>query len=174
MGNHVLIVSGGPVGYRQPIATNDSHQNIDMRPSRDKRNKNRTLHSRAFGVLVVLWVSLGFQPCAVAAVNDPGCPHCPPGHEQPTATHGGHSDGMAETSSCAGMQSMICEADEAVIDSRIGKIDDNDAGVVVAALATTAAINPVASDAFVAIASDPPERRRSAIPLYILYCVYRD
>ena len=144
-----------------------------MRLSSNKRNKNRTVHSRAFGVLVVLWVSLGIQPCAVAAVEDSGCPHCPPEHEQPMATHGGHSDGMTESSSCASMQSMICEADEAAVDSRIGKIDDIEAAVVVA-VSGTAAINPVASDTFIAIASDSPERRRSAVPLHILYCVYRD
>ncbi len=144
-----------------------------MRRSTNKRNKNRTVYSRAFGVLVVLWVSLGLQPCAVAAVNDAGCPHCPPEYELPMATHGGHSDGVTEPSSCAGMQAMICEADEAAIDSRIGKIDFDDAGDFVAAVSTTAAIIPLASDNFVAMASDPPDRHRSAVPLHILYCIYR-
>lgn len=90
------------------------------------------------------------------------------------ATHAGHSDTMAGPSPCAGIQSMGCEADEAAIDSRLGKIVIDDAGVFVAALSAMSTIIPVASDTFVAIASDPPERRRSVVPLRILYCVYRD
>ena len=145
-----------------------------MRLSTDKRNKNRTVYSRAFGVLVVLWASLGIQPCAVAAVDDAGCPHCPPEQGQPMATHGSLSDGMTESSPCVSAASIVCEVDEAAIDSRIGKIEADDAGTFVVAAPAMEPIFPVASDAVVGVPYDPPARRRSAVPLHILYCVYRD
>lgn len=146
----------------------------DMRLLTNKRDQNRTASSRAFGLLVVFLVSLGIQPCAVASVDNGGCPHCPPEQEQPLAMHGNHSDGTTEPSSCASAQTMVCEADEAAIDSRIGKVEVDDAGIFLAAAPTTASIFPVASDTFIGLALDDPARHRSAVPLHILYCVYRD
>ena len=145
-----------------------------MKFSTNKRNKNRTVYSRAFGVLVVLWASLGLQPCAMAAVGDTGCPHCPPEQEQVMLAHGSHSNAMTKPSPCVGMQSMVCDADETAINSRTGKIDDHDTGVFVAAVSTLDPVFPVASDTVVGVSSDPPGRCRSEVPLHILYCVYRD
>ena len=90
------------------------------------------------------------------------------------AAHGSHSDEISGPSTCAGAQSMVCEADEAAIDSRLGKIDVDDAGVFVAAVSTTDPAFPVSSDTLVGVSSDPPDRHRSDVPLHILYCVYRD
>lgn len=146
----------------------------DMRLLTNKRDQNHTASRRASAMLVVFLVSLGIQPCAVAAVDNGGCPHCPPEQELPMATHGNHGDGISESSSCVSTQSMGCEADEAAIDSRVGKVEVNDAGIFLAAVPTTEPIFPVASDTFIGMALDDPARHRSAVPLHILYCVYRD
>ena len=146
----------------------------DMRLLANKRHQKRTVRSRAFAVLAVLWVSLGIQPCAIAATDDEGCPHCPPEQIQTMAAHDGHSDGVSESSSCVSVQAMLCEVDEAAIDSRSGKVEVDDAGIFVPVAPTFEQTFPVIRDTIVGVAFDPPARHRSAVPLHILYCVYRD
>ena len=39
--------------------------------------QSRRARTRVFGLFVAVWVSLALQPCAVAAVSESDCPHCP-------------------------------------------------------------------------------------------------
>ena len=49
-----------------------------MKFTNNKRNSKGMASSRMLYAFLMLWVSLGIQPCAVAAVGDADCPHCPP------------------------------------------------------------------------------------------------
>lgn len=130
-------------------------------------------HRRLLGVVVALWLSLGVQPCAIAAVGDLDCPHSPPAQDvAQTGMHAHH--GASDASQPTGMASDCCETDEGALDARLAKLDLKPVGDHVtgppASLITDLNLATFASYVIAA----PPERRRSPVPLHILYCVYRD
>lgn len=137
------------------------------------RGKRGAARRRVLGVFVAMWVSLGLQPCAVAAVSDVECPHCPPEHEHAMAAAHDHGHSNTESSG-RGTQSACCEADDAAIDTRWGKIEDKDAGDFSAAIPASEPAISLRHDAYSGSAVDPPDRGRSSIRLHVLYCVYLD
>ena len=146
-----------------------------MRILTEKRHNEGTAKRRVLSVFVALWVSLGLQPCAVAASSDVDCPHCPPEQEQPMAAMSDHCDPKSE-SSLASAPSDCYEVEESAIDGRLGKIDFKDAGKFSAAIPTSEPFVSIRFDTCSSNAVDPPDRaaRARPIPLHILYCVYRD
>lgn len=150
-------------------------QEFDMTLSTNKRNKNRTVYGRAFGVLVVLFASLGLQPCAVAAVSDTDCPHCPVEQMQAMVAASEHCDPLAGSSSSSG-PSDCYEVEESAVDGRLGKFDFKDDGKFPVAIPPSEPFDAIRFDASSRNAVGPPDQavRARPVPLHILYCVYRD
>ncbi len=130
---------------------------------------------RTLSGLLLIWVGLGVQPCAMAAVSESDCPHCPPATEsQPMNMHDHdgtdgklHADASSTHDDC-------CDTDEDAIDARtnLGKysdLSDFSSALPPAHIPSSRVISSALSDF-----DDPPDRQRSSVPLRILYCVYRD
>ena len=67
-----------------------------------ERQKRRNFGARnILGVVVVAWLNLALQPCAMACPADqvPDCPNCPPGQLQHHDSHDMAADGMPCASS---------------------------------------------------------------------------
>ncbi len=144
-----------------------------MRILTDKRHNVGTAKRRVLSVLVALWVSLGLQPCAVAAVGDVDCPQCPPEQEQPMAAMSEHCDPQGH-SSFSSAPSDCYTLEESAVDGRLGKIDCKDDGKFSAAIPAGEPFVAIRFDTCSSNVVDPPDRAARPIPLYILYCVYRD
>lgn len=141
----------------------------------DKRYNEGSAKRRVLGVFVALWLSLGLQPCAVASIEDVDCPHCPTGQEQPMAAMGEHCDpqnGSAHSSA----PSDCYEVEESAVDGRLGQVDFKDAGKVLVAIPSSEPFAAIRFDSCSSNVVDPPDQAVHVrpIPLYILYCVYRD
>lgn len=134
----------------------------------------RTRTRRLFGVMAALWVSLGVQPCAIAAVSDLDCAHRAPSQEQ---SHGGmheHHSASDSSGQSSEMASDCCESDEGTVGARQAFQDLKPVGDGIAG-PPSSFINISRPMALVsAVKADPPDRLGSAIPLHILYCVYLD
>ncbi len=146
-----------------------------MRILTDKRHTVGTAKRRVLSVMVALWVSLGLQPCAMAAVGDVDCPQCPPEQEQPMAAVGEHCDPQGHPS-FSSAPSDCYTLEESAIDGRLGKIDFKDDGKFSAAIPISEPFVAIRFDASSRNAVGPPGQavRARPIPLHILYCVYRD
>lgn len=138
----------------------------------DKQNRKR----RMLGVMVALWVSLGVQPCAAAAVSDLDCPHCPPEQEQPQNAMHKHCDPVEVVKTEAGvaLTADCCEADEGALDARQGQLDLKPVSDGLAGPPTSLLTGPTLAAVARQSVTVPPDWRPSPVPLHILYCVYRD
>ena len=130
---------------------------------------------RTLSALLLIWVGLGVQPCAMAAVSESDCPHCPPAIElQQMDMHdhcGTDAKLLADASNTNG---DCCEADEGAIEARTsfgkyGDVSDVSSAPPPAPIPSSREISGTLSDF-----ANPPDRQRSSVPLRILYCVYRD
>ncbi len=138
----------------------------------DRRKSKGTARSRALYALLALWVGLGIQPCAVAAVSDSDCPHCPPTEESLVSPEDEHCGGADPTLN-ASAPSECCDADDGAIDSRSSTVDQKDLHDVVDVPVLGFSVAwPLPTIARFMIV-DPPDRHRSVIPLFIKHCVYR-
>jgi hypothetical protein len=132
---------------------------------------------RTLSALLLIWVGLGVQPCALAAVSESDCPHCPPANESQAMDMHDHCGTDAKLLADASTTSGACceaAADDGAIEARttLGKYGDiNDASPAPppAAIPSSREISGTLSDF-----ANPPDRQRSSVPLRILYCVYRD
>jgi hypothetical protein len=130
---------------------------------------------RTLSALLVMWVGLGVQPCAVAAVSEGDCPHCPPtidAQQMDVKEHcGTDAELIADVSGVAG---DCCETDDGAIDARsyAGKVVDN-IDVSTGPPPTPTSVSRLTTGTL-SESAYPPKRRRSSVPLRILYCVYRD
>ena len=131
------------------------------------------MSGRILYALVALWVSLGIQPCAVAEVSDADCPHCPPAETHSIPPENEHCGGHTESRFDATMSNECCDADDGAIDTRYNTIDLKDFGDVAAPPPSADPSSPFWIIQRIPIV-DPPDRRRSSVPLYILNCVYRN
>jgi hypothetical protein len=129
---------------------------------------------RTLGVLLLMWVGLGIQPCAVAAVSDAKCPHCPPAVTSDQATLHDHGNAHGESPSGVYATADCCEVDDGTVDARPPPADSGSLQKFAAAPPPAMTAMARSSSYAVRLSSDPPERRRSSVPLRILYCVYRD
>lgn len=128
-----------------------------------------------FGLLLAGWLSLGLQPCLVAAAEH-ACPHCPPetaddmpAHHEGHAHHAGADEGDSAPT-CASMQSDCCDAESALVAKRIGsdKPDSPDSPVSVTAADPASLLRPLAAS----VPKPPPEPRARPAPIHVLNCVY--
>jgi len=135
-------------------------------------SKRRSL----FAGVVALWVCLGIQPCAVAAVSDADCPHCPPELPAPEPEQSSHCGGSAKAADAPHIIAAeeCCEADDGAVDGRTASADFKpayDSAAVLpdpGRLAWTVARLPVTPSRALSL------RRCSPLPLHKLHCVYRD
>lgn len=132
-----------------------------------------TARRRVLGVVVALWVCLGIQPCAVAAVSDTGCPHRPTEQEHGMAAAHDHGAAKAEAP-CLTMQADCCDAGQATIDSRLANHELKNAGDISVAISTSEPVFPVRLESCSESVVDPPDRAGTSIPFRVLYCVYLD
>jgi hypothetical protein len=125
------------------------------------------------GLLVAGWLSLGLQPCLVAAAEH-ACPHCPPeSAESMPAHHEGHGHHAAAEEAaptCASMQADCCDAASATVANR-GAADEAekpDSSTLVSPPVPAVADKP----RVMAVPLRPPDPRARSAPLNVLYCVY--
>ncbi len=125
------------------------------------------------GLLVAGWLSLGLQPCLVAAAEH-ACPHCPtessadmPAHHE---GHGHHAEASDASETCASMQADCCDAASATVSHRASADDDGqpDSPAQAPMPAPAALDSPRAVEAPLR-PPDPPDR---SAPLNVLHCVY--
>lgn len=144
-----------------------------MRLLNHMQHPRDTAKRRVLGVVVTLWVCLGIQPCAVAAVSDAGCPHCPTDQEREIPAAHDHGAAKAEAP-CVTAQVDCCDAGQSTIDGRLAKHELKNAGDISVAISTSEPIFPVRLDTCSDGVVDPPDRAGTSIPLHVLYCVYLD
>lgn len=144
-----------------------------MKFTAHKRKSKDTMSGRILYALVVLWVSVGLQPCAVAEVSDADCPHCPPAETHSIAPENEHCGGHTEATFDAIVSNECCDADDGAIDTRYNTIDLKDFGDVAPPPLNAGPPSPFWIVQRIPVV-DPPDRRRSSVPLYILNCVYRN
>lgn len=127
------------------------------------------------GLLLAGWLSLGLQPCLVAAAEH-ACPHCPPetaddmpAHHEGHAHHAG-ADEADTAPTCASMQSDCCESGIVLGTKRGGldKPDSPDSPVTVPVADSVNLSRPLAAP----VPKPPPEPRARPAPIHVLNCVY--
>jgi hypothetical protein len=140
------------------------------------KSGNRAGARNVLGLLLALWVSLAVQPCAVAAVAEHDCPHCPTEIEAAPGAHHhrGHTaseESAAMPTDCGAMQAECCEIDDRIVGVRTDAPDIDDDDTVLA----TGAAPPGAVDAPRAqpeLAVPLPQPAGRSVPLHIINCVF--
>jgi hypothetical protein len=86
------------MGFADIVANNDVNPSGDISLIRLSVSKPMRIPGarRALGFVVVVWLNLALQPCAMALDGDRGCPHCPP--EMDHSGMSGHAGGSRPTS----------------------------------------------------------------------------
>ena len=128
--------------------------------------------NKLLSALLVLWVNLALQPCALAAGSEHDCPHCPPVHEEEMPAHHGHHGPAEATKPCASMQSDCCDelpsnVGPRDLDQKVRDLPDQPA--VIAELAPWLDTIPIARPLS---ATGPPAPVAASPPLHVLHCVY--
>lgn len=138
--------------------------------------QSKRARTRIFGLFVAVWVSLAVQPCAVAAVSESDCPHCPPEIEAVAPTTESHCNPAANIShdeqpNCDSAQAACCDVDEGIVNVRVDTngLDDNSTGLPLSALASHPDIGLCGAPEN---AAAPPEPSGATVPLHVLKCVY--
>ena len=136
-----------------------------------KSYRIRSRH-KVLAVLAIVWVGLGLQPCAVAAVSHVDCPHRTAGHAEPMAHHD-HGSGQ-DNEHCDVAASSCCAADAIAVDCRTNPVKGDDNSGIDALPAAPIHYLSLEPDRppdrqFAAAAGPPPGR-----PLHVLHCVYLD
>ncbi|MEM8815128.1 MAG: hypothetical protein AAGE85_04835 [Pseudomonadota bacterium] len=134
----------------------------------------------------VLWFAVGLQPCAVAALSELECPHCPDEMTAPSANAHAHhaqsedisghahaADGALED--CDSGPSDCCETDTAAVDGRSQPPAPKDMGDT-AELALVFLPSVIAYSPAFEARPDPPHVTRPATGprLHLIHCVYLD
>ena len=122
-------------------------------------------------LLAAVWLNMAVLPCAMAfETAEHDCPHCPPAEEH--AGHHGHGKAEAlDKTEASCDESPCCDAGEATIETRSGKIKPS-ADTVVAG--TSAIVELPARGVRHAAAADPPDPPGAFPPRHVLFCVYLD
>jgi hypothetical protein len=129
------------------------------------------MRRNVLGLLAMVWLNMAILPCAMAFQSDEICPHCPPADEHEMASHHGHGEFQAESSSTTA-QSECCDLDEASVDALGGKLQVEPASEVVFVAAPAIAELPARVVVQRHCVSDPPDTPGVSPPLHVLYCVY--
>lgn len=127
-------------------------------------------------MLVAVWVGLGLQPCAVAAVSEHECPHCPTEVEAAPAAVEDHCNPVGKTKVDDGKnypsaQSECCDLDEGIMNVRVDTSgDDDDTTVLPTSVpASQFRLGPCEESGN---ATGPPDPTGGPVSLYVLKCVY--
>ena len=145
-----------------------------MTISTDKyRKESRTRN--ALGLMLAVWVSLLVQPCAVAAVSDQECPHCPVPAEAASEPERNHCGSIIASSeevvSCASAQADCCDFEEGIINLRVELPDlDEDNSVFPVSVPVSHLYHGPCEKS--GNAADPPEASGGSVPLHVLKCLY--
>ena len=145
------------------------------RPTQRQQSRART---RLFGLFAALWVGLALQPCAIAAVSEHDCPHCPPQAEEKAAPHESHCDPVARVAPgkpphCDAVQADCCDLEPGTVNGRADTTDADDetAALPASEPATYPDPGPCADPGN---KPGPPEPSGGSVPLHVLKCVYLD
>jgi hypothetical protein len=145
------------------------------RPNQKQRSGAR---ARLFGLFAAVWVGLALQPCAIAAVSENDCPHCPPQAEQAAMPHESHHDHAAEDipddpPNCDSLGADCCDVDEATVNVRVDptKVDDQPTGLPASVPTSHPDPGPCEGPGN---GAEPPEPPAGSVPLHVLKCVYLD
>lgn len=148
----------------------------------DKRQTCRTRTRGVLGMLVIAWLNIAIQPCAMAlgSIEDHDCPHCPPSHADEPSEHAVHGQHMAARDSASSAMPCATQAtdcglpDELNFDGRAIKLELKDApGDVSVAVLPAYGYQPARRPARYHHwhgSRSPPIA--SSVPLNIYYCVY--
>ena len=133
-------------------------------------SSHRSLTNRVFIAVVTLWVGVGVQPCAIAAMSDLDCPHAEhhaPNLDAATDDHcGGASPDPIVESDC-------CDGGEPTASQRVSTIEiDPDSQPLAFADfdLSDAQRRPFAQP----VGDRPPDPGFTPRPRHKLFCVYRD
>jgi hypothetical protein len=140
--------------------------------------QSRRARTRVFGLFVAVWVSLALQPCAVAAVSESDCPHCPPEIEAVDATMESHCNPAAKAThddlpNCDSVQAACCDLDKGIVSVRVDTtgVDDDNPGLPTSVPASHPSLGPCEESGS---AAGPPQAVGGSVPLHVLKCVYLD
>jgi hypothetical protein len=148
---------------------------------RSNRVMHRRRHSRLWPLVAALWAAVGLSPCALAAVGDLDCLHCPvdaaAGHDN-HAMHGEHADQGHDApghGGAAGDCGDDClDAGDSLVDLRGYKSSEKDAGDHVGAATVLAFALPLVTAAKPGGVDPPAVVPLPRARLHALHCVYRD
>lgn len=148
----------------------------------DNGQTYRTRTRGVLGMLVIAWLNIAVQPCAMAlgSIEDHDCPRCPPSHADEQPEHLMHDQHMAAEDSassampCATPATDCSFLDELNCDGRAVKLEIKDAPsdvsvAVLPAYVSELAIRPAKVRGWHGTRSPPI---LSSVPLNVYYCVY--
>ncbi len=125
---------------------------------------------RLLAALVVLWLNMVLQPCAMGADAEHDCPHCPPAHHEQSAGHHGHG-AREQAAPCATFEAQCSDIGDISLESRNGgqasDVEQPDCFAVESISRHHAVTSRVSSPA-----TGPPSCQQAARPIYILNCAY--
>ena len=140
------------------------------------RTKRLSRARSILGVVLVAWLNLALQPCAMAfqSEQDPDCPHCPPSQ---THHHDGHDMSMvADKVPCASSASNCDVLGDLNNNERSDRLKLNhfqkDLPAIVAPDHLDVGLDQTIELTAVSLSMNRPPG--SLLPLHKLYCVYLD
>mgnify|MGYP001826465287 CR=1 FL=1 len=140
------------------------------------QQQTKSRRTRAFGLLVAVWVSLALQPCAIAAVSDHECPHCPVEVEATPAAIEDHCNPAGKIKADDGRslpsaQSDCCDLDNGIVNVRLDTSGDHDDATFLptSVPASQFRLGPCEDSGN---ATGPPDSTGGPVPLYVLKCVF--
>jgi hypothetical protein len=152
-----------------------------MAYERNSTAMHRRRLSRLWPLLAALWFAIGLSPCALAAVGDLDCLHCPvetaSGHDAhamhgETAEHGHGASGHGGASGDCGEDCL--DADESVVDARSVTSPAKDAGDYVGIIAASDCTFSVTHASVPGHVDPPPITPVPRARLHARLCVYLD
>ncbi len=139
---------------------------------------SKRARTRLLGLFAAIWAGLVLQPCAIAAVAESDCPHCPPENEAAVVAVESHCNPAAEAMpdelpNCDSVQAECCDLDEGIVNVRVDTtgVDDDTPGLPTSVPASQPRLGPCEDPGN---AAGPPEPSGGSVPLHVLYCVYLD
>jgi hypothetical protein len=126
-------------------------------------------------MLVVVWLNMALQPCAMAFGNEQDCPQCPPAHSREMPSQDSH-DRALEDAPCYVGASQCAFSDDYNYDGRSVQIKVKDAPSDVPVAIAPAVVGLSLADTVSASLGPDDPSHRPGVPrsLNILYCVYLD
>ena len=147
------------------------------------RATNRKRQRRVWTLAAALWAAVGLSPCALAAVGDLDCLHCPvesgasghAGHGDAATDHG-HDEAPAAGHSSAGSDcgDDCRDSGDSLVDARGFKSTSKDSGDVLAVPFAPRYFIELHVDAEATGLDPPGDHPVSRTRTHALFCVYLD